>query len=98
MRVPRRSSCGSAVMGGTEPVCCAHRGLELCGQIPFHEERRGYGALLAIVRRWLVLPNPRSLPATILAGWRPTRLYRAGRRNVGARLKCHRVCKVEMTP
>src|SRR5438067_8659520 len=25
MRAPRRSSCGEAVMGGTEPVCRAHR-------------------------------------------------------------------------
>src|SRR5438132_8555270 len=25
MRAPRRSSCGEAFMGGTEPVCRAHR-------------------------------------------------------------------------
>jgi hypothetical protein len=28
MRVPLRSSCGEALMGGTEPVCRAHRRVE----------------------------------------------------------------------
>src|SRR5712671_2041439 len=62
MRAPRKSSCGEAVMGGTEPVCRAHRSWNDAGS------SRSIGNAEATWRRchcalWLGCRAPRSLPA-----------------------------------
>src|SRR5665213_382909 len=76
MRAPSRSSCGEAVMGGTEPVCRAHRRWNDAGSALFHRVRQGYMAPRHSAFMAAAAEPPahcRLVRATILCrGWRPT--------------------------